>query len=216
MRRPFLVLIILMSIIQMGSASVEIPSTDEFGKAVANLLLEMSDFKKENFGLSSGPVDISNPPVPINAVELDGKLSSNPQTLVGEKRVYAYWDIASINKVRISVSIVGSMEGPAGTDGTTHTLDWCCYYDDSNGKRHYVGYKGENGAVLVPYQNSQADDFQAYGSSYVIYDESGAGALSFSRRSSVALYFQTADAYPSDSIPAGVYTGTLVLSLEVV
>lgn len=212
MRRTILVLTILISVVYLIPASVVIESGAGGGSATANLLLVMDEVKKENFGLSSQPVDINNSPVPITAVELEGQLSSNDQTLIGSKTVYAYWDIASVDKVKLSVSITGPMSG----ETEKAILHWCCYSDDIDDVRHYVGY-ADNGDYLVdPLTNVSTDDFKSYGSSYVVYDESVNASPSYARIDSVELKFRTDNAYPSDSVPADRYTGTLVLNLETI
>lgn len=213
MRRTILVLTILISVVYLIPASVVIESGAEGGSATANLLLVMDEVKKENFGLSSQPVDINNSPVPITAVELEGQLSSNDQTLIGSKTVYAYWDIASVDKVKLSVSITGPMSGKT----EKAKLHWCCYSDDIDDVRHYVGY-ADNGDYLVdPLTNVWTDDFKSYGSSYVVYDELVNASPSYARIDSVELNFRTDNAYPSDSdVRADTYTGTLVLRLEII
>lgn len=213
MRRTILVLTILISVVYLIPASVVIESGVGGGLATANLLLVMDEVKKENFGLSSEPVDINNSPVPITAVELEGQLSSNDQTLIGSKTVYAYWDIASVDKVKLSVSINSPMSG----ETREAKLHWCCYSDDIDGVRHYVGYANNGGDYLVkPLTNYLTDDFKPYGKSYVVYDESVNASPSYARIDSVKLNFRTDNAYPSDSdVPADTYTGILVLTLEI-
>ncbi len=213
MKRTVLVLIIIISIVHLIPASVVINSDESCGQATANLLLVMDEVKKENFGLSSEPVDINNSPVPITAVELEGQLSSNGQTLIGSKTVYAYWDIASVDKVRLSVSINSPMSGETGKVN----LHWCCYSDDIDDVRHYVGYANNGDYLVDPLTNYQTDDFKPYGNSYVVYDESKTASPSYARIDSVKLNFRTDNAYPSDpGVPADTYTGTLVLTLKII
>lgn len=210
MRRTILVLTILISVVYLIPASVAIESGVGGGAATANLLLVMDEVKKENFGLSSEPVDINNSPVPITAVELEGQLSSNDQTLIGSKTVYAYWDIASVDKVKLSVSINNPMSGKTENE----ILHWCCYSDDIDDVRHYVGYENNGDYLVDPL--TETDDFNSYENSYVIYDESVNASPSYARIDSVKLNFRTDNAYPSDSnVPADTYTGTLVLTLEI-
>lgn len=210
MKRTVLVLIIIISIVHLIPASVVINSDESGGKATANLLLVMDEVKKENFGLSSEPVDINNSPVPITAVELEGQLSSNGQTLIGSKTVYAYWDIASVDKVELSVSISDPMTGEK------QKLDWCCYSDIGN-KRYYVGAVQNVNPSIDTLPESQSINAQSYGGSYVIYDESKTASPSYARIDSEELNFRTDNAYPSDSgVPADTYTGTLVLTLKII
>lgn len=212
MRRTILVLTILISVVYLIPASVAIESGVGGGPVTANLLLVMDEVKKENFGLSSEPVDINNSPVPITAVELEGQLSSNDQTLIGSKTVYAYWDIASVDKVKLSVSIKSPMSG----ETENAKLHWCCYSDDIDDVRHYVGYANDGDYLVKPLKNYLTDDFNSYGNSYVVYDESVNASPSYARIDSVKLNFRTDNAYPSDSdVPADTYTGTLVLTLEI-
>lgn len=212
MRRTILVLTILISVVYLIPASVVIESGVGRGSATANLLLVMDEVKKENFGLSSEPVDINNSPVPITAVELEGQLSSNDQTLIGSKTVYAYWDIASVDKVKLSVSIKDPMSG----ETEKKNLHWCCYSDDIDDVRHYVGYANNGYYLVEPLTSYRTDDFKSYGNSYVVYDESVNASPSYARIDSVKLNFRTDNAYPSDSdVPADTYTGALVLTLEI-
>lgn len=209
MRRTILVLTILISVVYLIPASVVIESGARGGSATANLLLVMDEVKKENFGLSSQPVDINNPPKQINTVELEGLDDSAQQKLVGSATVHAYWDIASVDKVRLSVSISGPMTG----ENEKKSLDWCCY-SDIGGKWYYVGaVQNDNPSIDT---GSQPINAQSYGKSYVIYDESVTASPSYARISSEELHFMTADAYPSDSVPADRYTGTLVLYLDII
>lgn len=211
MRRTILVLTILISVVYLIPASVVIESGAVGGSAKANLLLVMDEVKKENFGLSSQPVDINNSPVPITAVELEGQLSSNDQTLIGSKTVYAYWDIASVDKVKLSVSISNPMTG----EKEKQKLDWCCYSDIGD-KRYYVGAVQNVNPSIDTLPGSQSINAQSYGGSYVIYDESITASPSYARIDSEELNFRTDNAYPSDSgVPADTYTGTLVLTLEI-
>lgn len=211
MKRTVLVLIIIISIVHLIPASVVINSDESGGKATANLLLVMDEVKKENFGLSSQPVDINNSPVPITAVKLEGQLSSNDQTLIGSKTVYAYWDIASVDKVKLSVSISNPMTG----EKEKQKLDWCCYSDIGN-KRYYVGAVQNVNPSIDTLPGSQSINAQSYGGSYVIYDESITASPSYARIDNEELNFRTDNAYPSDSdVPADTYTGTLVLTLEI-
>ena len=211
MKRTVLVLIIIISIAHMIPASVVINSDESGGKATANLLLVMNEVKKENFGLSSGSVDINNPPKQINTVELEGLDDSAQQKLVGSATVHAYWDIASVDKVRLSVSIPGPMTG----ENENQSLDWCCY-SDIGGKWYYVGAVQNDKPSIDTLPGSQPINAQSYRKSYVIYDESVTVSPSYARISSKELHFMTADAYPSDSVPADRYTGTLVLNLETI
>lgn len=211
MKRTVLVFAIIISIAHMIPASVVIDSDESGGNATANLLLVMNEVKKENFGLSSEPVDINNPPKQINTVELEGLDDSAQQKLVGSATAHAYWDIASVDKVRLSVSISWPMTGENENQG----LDWCCY-SDIGVKRYYVGAVQNGNPSIDTLPGSQFIDAQNYGESYVIYDESITASPSYARISSWELHFKTADAYPSDSVPADRYTGTLVLNLETI
>lgn len=216
MRRLVLMLVIMIAIIQFMPASVS-------GESVsADLLLVMSDVRKMEFGLSSSPVDDRNSPNPISAVELEGTLDSEAQVLTGSGTVHAYWDIASIDPVRISVEIsnvYGHYEmigSSAGTGEEPHLLDWCCY-SDIDGIRYYVGYNGSQGSPgspLIGHLNSDLDEFAGYGESFVIYDNEGS-AYSYARTDSAQLHFLTGNAYPSDIVQADRYSGQVVLSLEV-
>lgn len=211
MKRTVLVFAIIISIAHMIPASVVINSDENRGKATANLLLVMDEVKKENFGLSSERVDINNPPKQINTVELEGLLDSAQQKLVGSATVHAYWDIASVDKVKLSVSISGPMTG----EKEKRNLDWCCY-SDIGGKWYYVGAVQNDIPSIDTLPGSQPINAQSYGKSYVIYDESVTASPSYARISSWELHFMTADAYPSDSVPADKYTGTLVLDLKII
>lgn len=217
MRRLVLMLVIMIAIIQFMPASVS-------GESVsADLLLVMSDVRKMEFGLSSSPVDDRNSPNPISAVELEGTLDSEAQVLTGSGTVHAYWDIASIDPVRISVEIsnvYGHYEmigSSAGTGEESHLLNWCCY-SDIDGIRHYVGYngsQGSSGSPLIGPLNPKLDEFAGYDGSFVIYDNEGS-AYSYARTGSEELKFLTSNAYPSESgVPADQYIGTIMLSLEV-
>ena len=221
MRRLVLILVIMIAIIQFMPASVEMGTSG--GSVSADLLLVMSDVRKMEFGLSSSPVDDRNSPNPISTVVLEGTLDSEVQILTGSGTVYAYWDIASIDPVRISVAI-SNVDGhyemigsSAGTGEEPHLLNWCCY-SDIDGIRHYVGYNGAptgSGMPLVASLDAANDDYKNYGGSFVIYDNTGS-AYSYARTGSEELEFLTSNAYPSDSgVPADQYIGTIMLSLEV-
>lgn len=212
MKRTVLVFAIIISIAHMIPASVVINSDESGGKATANLLLVMNEVKKENFGLSSGSVDINNPPKQINTVELEGLDDSAQQKLVGSATVHAYWDIASVDKVRLSVSIPGPMTG----ENENQSLDWCCY-SDIGGKWYYVGAVQNDKPSIDTLPGSQPINAQSYSKSYVIYDESVTASPSYARIDSEELNFRTDNAYPSDpDVPADTYTGTLVLNLETI
>lgn len=221
MRRLVLILVIMIAIIQFMPASVEMGTSG--GSVSADLLLVMSDVRKMEFGLSSSPVDDRNSPNPISTVVLEGTLDSEVQILTGSGTVHAYWDIASIDPVRISVAI-SNVDGhyemigsSAGTGEEPHLLNWCCY-SDIDGIRHYVGYNGAptgSGMPLVASLDAANDDYKNYGGSFVIYDNTGS-AYSYARTGSEELEFLTSNAYPSDSgVPADQYIGTIMLSLEV-
>ena len=221
MRRLVLILVIMIAIIQFMPASVEMDTSG--GSVSAELLLVMSDVRKMEFGLSSSPVDDRNSPNPISTVVLEGTLDSEVQILTGSGTVHAYWDIASIDPVRISVEIsnvYGHYEmigSSAGTGEESHLLNWCCY-SDIDGIRNYVGYigsQGSSGSPLIGHLNPDLDKFYGYGGSFVIYDNAGS-AYSYARTGSEELEFRTSNAYPSDSgVPADQYIGTIMLSLEV-
>ena len=210
MRRMILALIILISSLQFMLASQDLRTSD--GTVSANLLLEMKDVTKLDFGISSNTVDDRNPPTPISSVTLTGSLDSEKEMLTGSGSTHAYWDIAAINPVRISVKIPSKMEG----DIHQKKLDWCCYCD-IDGKRYYIGYTGDNwytDSLVEPLYPSNQNDFKPYGGSFVIYEDN-TGSYSYARTDSAQLNFLTENAYPSDIVPADRYSGQVVLSLEV-
>lgn len=210
MRRLVLMLVIMIAIIQFMPASVEMGTSG--GTVSAKLLLEMKDVTKLDFGLSSNPVDDRNLPTPISSVTLTGSLVSENEMLTGSGSTHAYWDIAAIDPVRISVKIPSEMKG----DIHQKNLDWCCYCD-IDGKRYYIGYIGDSGytdSLVEPLHPSSQNDFKSYGGSFVIYEDN-TGSYSYARTDSAQLHFRTGNAYPSDIVQADRYSGQVVLSLEV-
>ena len=60
---------------------------------------------------------------------------------------------------------------------------------------------------------SYQERYRNYGDTFTLYDDRNEQSVPFWRIDDVELHFYTDNAYPSDSVPADVYTGSLVMEL---
>lgn len=202
-------------LILLVSVMCSLFSVDLTGNQTAHLLFEPKE--ELNFGLSYNPVDESNDPNPIplsEPVSLTGTLVGT-ESLTGSGTVNVYWEIASAQRIKISVGILKTDETPEGkmTYSNGGSLDWCIYYEDSNGVTHYCGKDGGDGSSPLVEKNT-GDDFHDYGGSFVVYNETT--NVSYIRQNSQAVNILTDEAFPSDDMPAGQYSGTIQISLETI
>lgn len=194
------------------------------GDKTAYLKLDMETVDHSDFGLSSQPVDKDNPPVPIQesgivSLSSDSEISHDTQTLHGSGTAWAYWDIASPRKCTVTIKLEGAMKGTNG-----NILDWCCYFniDDTE---YYLGkydssssYQNTTITTLTGKKASYTDNsylslYYGYGNSFTLYNDTKDKSVPFWRIDDVKLNFFTDNAYPSETVPADVYTGTLVMEL---
>lgn len=195
------------------------------GDKTAYLKLDMETVDHPDFGLSSQPVDKDNPPVPIQesgivSLSSDSEISHDTQTLHGSGTAWAYWDIASPRKCTVTIKLKEAMKGTNG-----NILDWCCYFNIDDGTEYYLGkydssssYQNTTittltGETTSYTDNSYSNQYYGYGQSFTLYDDTNDKSVPFWRIDDVELHFYTDNAYPSETVPADVYTGTLVMEL---
>lgn len=194
------------------------------GDKTVYLKLDMETVDHPDFGLSSQPVDKDNPPVPIQesgivSLSSDGEIKHVGQTLHGSGTAWAYWDIASPRKCTVTIKLEGAMKGTNG-----NSLDWCCYFI-IDGTEYYLGkyYSSSSyqnttittltGKTTSYTDNSYSSQYYGYGQSFTLYDDTNDKSVPFWRIDDVELNFFTDNAYPSETVPADVYKGTLVMEL---
>lgn len=221
--------ILLMTIISLMALSFAFSDTTSSGVEIkegrtAHLKLQMESVVNTDFGLSSRHVDRDNPPVPIQesgivSLSSDSEISHDTQTLHGSGTAWAYWDIASPTRCTVTIKLEDAMKGTNGND-----LDWCCYFniDDTE---YYLGKYDSSSSnqnttitTLTGKTTSYTDDsysslYYGYGNSFTLYNDTNDKSVPFWRIDDVELNFFTDNAYPSQTVPADVYTGTLVMEL---
>lgn len=221
--------ILLMTIISLMALSFAFSDTTSSGVTIegdktAYLKLDMETVDHPDFGLSSQPVDKDNPPVPIQesgivSLSSDSEISHDTQTLHGSGTAWAYWDIASPTRCTVTIKLEDAMKGTNGND-----LDWCCYFniDDTE---YYLGKYDSSSSnqnttitTLTGKTTSYTDDsysslYYGYGNSFTLYNDTNDKSVPFWRIDDVELNFFTDNAYPSQTVPADVYKGTLVMEL---
>ena len=221
--------ILLMTIISLMTLSFVFADTTSSevtieGDKTAYLKLDMKTVDHPDFGLSSQPVDKDNPPVPIQesgivSLSSDSEISHDTQTLHGSGTAWAYWDIASPTRCTVTIKLEDAMKGTNGND-----LDWCCYFniDDTE---YYLGKYDSSSSnqnttitTLTGKTTSYTDDsysslYYGYGNSFTLYNDTNDKSVPFWRIDDVELNFFTDNAYPSQTVPADVYKGTLVMEL---
>ena len=189
---------------------------DVDGNLSVLLSLKRDNVELFDFGLSSKLVDTANAPVPVDSVfELTNVVQDYADTtspsLVASGSVYVYWDIATREKIEISISIPGSgenMENGAMTGMENGgELEWCCYFEQ-DGVFHYMG-SAEN-LVDIP---QTAVERKGYGELLTIYMEGT--SYPYTRTSSQRVFFQTDNAYPTDELPADEYAGKFRITVDI-
>lgn len=225
--------ILLMTIISLMALSFAFSDTTSSGAEIkrdrtAHLKLQMESVVNTDFGLSSRNVDRDNPPVPIQengivSLSSDGEIDHVGQTLHGSGRAWAYWDIASPDNFMVTLKLGGAMTAKSNTG---KTLDWCCYFT-IDGTEYYLGKydKATTGwqnkttiTTLIGKEgfnddNSYTSLYYDYNQAFILYDDTNEQSVPFWRIDGAELHFYTDNAYPSDSVPADVYTGSLVMEL---
>lgn len=189
-------------------------SQDVDGNLSVSLSLKRDNVELFDFGLSSKPVDTANAPVPVDSVfELTDVAQDYADTaspsLVASGSVYVYWDIATRDKIKISILIpVSENTGSGAMTGSENVgeLDWCCYFEQ-DGVFHYMG----SADVLdnTP-QNSIKED---YGASLTIYKDGT--SYPYTRTASQLVTFQTDNAYPTEDLPADEYAGKFLITVDI-
>ena len=188
---------------------------DADGNRSVPLSLKRDNVELFDFGLSSKPVDTANAPVPVDSVfELTDVVQDYADTtspsLVASGSVYVYWDIATRDSIKISISIP---KDPSTESGAMigmengRNLEWCCYFEQ-DGVFHYMG----SADVLdnTP-QNSIKID---YGVPLIIYVDDGT-SYPYTRTSSQLVTFQTDNAYPTEDLPADEYAGKFRITVDI-
>lgn len=223
--------ILLMTIISLMALSFAFSDTTSSGAEIkgdrtAHLKLQMESVVNTDFGLSSRQVDRDNPPVPIQengivSLSSDGEIDHVGQTLHGSGTAWAYWDITSPDNFTVTLKLGGAMTAKSNTG---KTLDWCCYFT-IDGTEYYLGkydfsssYQNTTittltGETTSYTDNSYLNQYYGYGQSFTLYDDTNDKSVPFWRIDDVELNFFTDNAYPSKTVPADVYTGTLVMEL---
>lgn len=216
-------ILILMTLSFVFADTTSSKMTIEVDKT-AYLKLDMETVDHPDFGLSSQPVDKDNPPVPIQesgivSLSSDSEIRHDTKTLHGSGTAWAYWDIASPTRCTVTIKLEDAMKGTNGND-----LDWCCYFniDDTE---YYLGkydssssYQNTTITTLTGKTTSYTDDsysslYYGYGNSFTLYNDTNDKSVPFWRIDDVELNFFTDNAYPSETVPADVYKGTLVMEL---
>lgn len=222
-----------MTIISLMALSFAFSDTTSSGAEIkgdrtAHLKLQMESVVNTDFGLSSRQVDRDNPPVPIQengivSLSSDGEIDHVGQTLHGSGTAWAYWDIASPDNFTVTLKLGGVMTAKTNTG---KTLDWCCYFT-IDGTEYYLGKHNAQSSdwsqtTTVTTLTGTHEDldnasyqerYRNYGDTFTLYDDRNEQSVPFWRIDDVELHFYTDNAYPSDSVPADVYTGSLVMEL---
>lgn len=182
------------------------------GNLSVPLSLKRDNVELFDFGLSSKPVDTANAPVPVDSVfELTDVVQDYADTaspsLVASDSVYVYWDIATRDKIEISISIPVSDTETGEMTGREKRgkLEWCCYFEQ-DGVFHYMGSAEE--LVKIP-QNAIKKD---YGELLTIYEDGT--SYPYTRTSSQLVTFQTDNAYPTEALPADEYAGNFLITVS--
>ena len=186
---------------------------DVDGNRSVPLSLKRDNVELFDFGLSSKPVDTANAPVPVDSVfELTDVFQDYADTaspsLVASGSVYVYWDIATRDKIQISISIPASDTETGVMTGRENggELDWCCYFEQ-DGLFHYMGSAED--LVVIP----QIVDRKSYGEPLTIYVDGT--SYPYTRTSSQRVTFQTDNAYPTEDLPADEYAGKFRITVDI-
>ena len=184
------------------------------GNLSVPLSLKRDNVELFDFGLSSKPVDTANAPVPVDSVfELTDVVQDYADTaspsLVASGSVYVYWDIATRDKIQISISIpVSDTESGAMTGRENGgELEWCCYFEQDDGVFHYMGSSED--LVDIP---QTAVERKRYGELLTIYMDGT--SYPYTRTSSQLVIFQTDNAYPTEALPADEYAGNFLITVS--
>ena len=185
------------------------------GNLSVPLSLKRDNVELFDFGLSSNPVDTANAPVPVDSVfELTDVVQDYADTaspsLVASGSVYVYWDIATRDKIEISISIPVSDTGTGKMTGREKRgeLEWCCYFEQ-DGVYYYIGHADV--PVDIP-QNATIKKYN-YGELLTVYVDGT--SYPYTRTSSQLVIFQTDNAYPTEDLPADEYAGKFRITVDI-
>lgn len=189
---------------------------DVDGNRSVPLSLKRDNVELFDFGLSSQPVDTANAPVPVDSVfELTDVVQDYADTaspsLVASGSVYVYWDIATRDRISISISIPVTENAYSGAmigREKEGKLEWCCYFEQ-DGVFHYMGSAKD--LVDIP---QTAVERKGYEELLPIYMDMDGKSYPYTRTSSQLVFFQTDNAYPTEALPADEYVGKFLITVS--